>query len=153
MRPFIFFKSASSIVDAGTPSRHFKRRGGRRRYAAREALLGSFRTALRRKTVDLPGFRSPANKAGTQLAKLLLEFFLGTYHERVHSETKMAPAQRWEKGAFLPRMPKSLEQLDLLLLTVAKAQKVHHDGIHFLELRYLGPDLGGVRGRERNASL
>jgi putative transposase len=38
-----------------------------------------------------------------------------------HSETKMAPAQRWEKGAFLPRMPESLEQLDLLLLTVAKA--------------------------------
>lgn len=65
----------------------------------------------------------------------------------------MAPAQRWEKGAFLPRMPESLEQLDLLLLTVAKAQKVHHDGIHFLGLRYLGPDLGGVRGRERNASL
>jgi putative transposase len=38
----------------------------------------------------------------------------------------MAPAQRWEKGAFLPRMPKSLERLYLLLLKVAKARKVRN---------------------------
>jgi putative transposase len=47
----------------------------------------------------------------------------------------MAPAERWEKGAFLPRISESLEQLDLLLLTVAKAKKVRNDGIHFLGMR------------------
>lgn len=38
-------------------------------------------------------------------------------------------------------MPESLEQLDLLLLTVAKPRKVHPDGIHFQGLRYLDPTL------------
>ena len=42
----------------------------------------------------------------------------------------MPPQQRWEAGAFIPRMPDSLEQLDLLLLTVAKPRKIHPDGIH-----------------------
>ena len=43
-------------------------------------------------------------------------------------------------------MPDSLEQLDLLLLTVAKARKVHPDGIHFLGLRYLDPTLAAFVG-------
>ncbi|MEU7858446.1 Mu transposase C-terminal domain-containing protein [Nonomuraea sp. NPDC049141] len=38
-------------------------------------------------------------------------------------------------------MPDSLEQLDLLLLTVAKPRLIHTDGIHFLSLRYLDPVL------------
>ena len=31
----------------------------------------------------------------------------------------MPPQQRWEAGAFIPRMPHSLEQLDLLLALAA----------------------------------
>src|SRR5260370_5361487 len=58
----------------------------------------------------------------------------------------MAPQQRWEAGAFIPRMPDSLEQLDLLLLTVAKARKIHPDGIHFQGLRYLDPVLAAYVG-------
>ena len=47
-------------------------------------------------------------------------------------------------------MPSSLEQLDLLLLTVTKPRKIHPDGIHFQSLRYLDPVLkifngGGYR--------
>jgi putative transposase len=80
------------------------------------------------------------------LDQLLREFFLGVYHQRVHGETKVAPAQRWEKDAFLPRMPESLEQLDLLLLTVAKARKVRTDGIHFLGQRYIDPTLAAYVG-------
>lgn len=34
-------------------------------------------------------------------------------------------------------MPDSLEQLDLLLLTVARPRKIHPDGVHFQGLRYL----------------
>ena len=38
-------------------------------------------------------------------------------------------------------MPDSLEQLDLLLVTVAKLRKIHSDGIHFQGLRYPDPVL------------
>jgi putative transposase len=43
-------------------------------------------------------------------------------------------------------MPDSLEQLDLLLLTVARPRKVHPDGIHFQGLRYLDPVLAAYVG-------
>ena len=58
----------------------------------------------------------------------------------------MAPQERWKAGAFIPRMPDSLEQLDLLLLTVAKPRKIHPDGIHFQGLRYLDPVLAAYVG-------
>src|SRR5215831_17724085 len=43
-------------------------------------------------------------------------------------------------------MPDSLEQLDLLLLTVARPRKIHPDGIHFPGLRYLDPVLAAYVG-------
>ena len=43
-----------------------------------------------------------------------------------HLKVAANTSQRWEKGAFLPRMPESLERLDPLLLTVAKARKVRN---------------------------
>jgi hypothetical protein len=54
-------------------------------------------------------------------------WLLEEYHTRIHSETKCAPAVRWEAGGFLPRLPHSLERLDLLLLTVAKTRRVQQD--------------------------
>jgi putative transposase len=43
-------------------------------------------------------------------------------------------------------LPESLEQLDLLLLTVAKPRTIHPDGIHFQSLRYLDPTLAAYVG-------
>jgi putative transposase len=43
-------------------------------------------------------------------------------------------------------MPDSLEQLDLLLLTVAKPRTVRRDGIRFLGQRYLAPMLAAYVG-------
>lgn len=102
----------------------------------------------------LPGYAPPgtpgrAGKAALTLAQLdaaIGAFITGVYHQRLHSETGCPPQQRWEEGGFLPRMPESLEQLDLLLLTVAKARKVHPDGIHFQGLRYLDPTLAAYVG-------
>ncbi|MFC4010708.1 Mu transposase C-terminal domain-containing protein [Nonomuraea purpurea] len=68
-------------------------------------------------------------------------FIREVYNQRPHSETRTPPQTRWEEGAFIPRMPDSLEQLDLLLSTVAKPRKVHTDGIHFLALRFIDPVL------------
>ena len=82
----------------------------------------------------------------SDLDRGLRDFFIHHYHQRVHSETKCAPQERWEKGGFLPRHPEALEQLDLLLLTVAKARKVHPDGIRFLGFRYVDTTLAAYVG-------
>lgn len=60
-----------------------------------------------------------------QLDEALNAWIIGDYHRRIHPETRQPPAARWAQGGFLPQMPDSLEQLDLLLLTVAKPRKVH----------------------------
>jgi putative transposase len=73
-------------------------------------------------------------------------FLLDVYHSRESSETKMPPVKRWEANGFLPRMPDSLEQLDLLLIRVAKARLVRADGIHFQNLRYLSTTLAAYVG-------
>ena len=102
----------------------------------------------------LPGYaprgtRDRAGQARLSLAELdaaLGAFIVTVYNNRVHSETGQPPQSRWEAGGFLPRLPESLEQLDLLLLTVAKPRKVHPDGIRFQGLRYLDPVLAAYVG-------
>jgi Mu transposase, C-terminal len=78
----------------------------------------------------------------------LRRFLVETYQQRVLSETGMAPAVRWEADGFLPRLPDSAEQLDLLLLTVAKTRRVHPDGIHFQGYRYLDTTLAAYVGED-----
>jgi putative transposase len=73
-------------------------------------------------------------------------FLLDVYHRRENAETKMRPVERWEANGFLPRMPDSLEQLDLLLVQVAKARQVRADGIHFQSLRYISTTLAAYVG-------
>jgi putative transposase len=102
-----------------------------------------FRTVTQLLLQDLPGYAPKGYK--TVEAKLTLPAFeqrfrvwlLEEYHRRVHSETNCAPQERWEASGFVPRLPDSLEQLDLLLLTVAKTRRVQQDGIHFQGQRYL----------------
>jgi putative transposase len=73
-------------------------------------------------------------------------FVLDVYHRRVCAETKAPPVDRWEANGFLPRMPDSLEQLDLLLIQVARARQVRVDGIHFQNLRYISTTLAAYVG-------
>ena len=103
---------------------------------------------------DLPGY-APKGSTGVKATLTLPAFeqhfrtwLLEDYHTRVHEETKCQPAERWEAGGFVPRMPKSLEQLDLLLLTVAKTRRVQQDGIRFQGYRYLDPTLAGYTREE-----
>jgi putative transposase len=81
-----------------------------------------------------------------ELDSRLRSFLLGFYHRRNCAETKTPPADRWEANGFLPRMPESLEHLDLLLIQVAKSRRVHRDGIHFHGLRYISPTLAAYVG-------
>lgn len=102
---------------------------------------------------ELPGYAPPGDAVrGTpsltleQLDQQLREFLLGHYHHRVHSATGTTPLERWAAGAFIPRWPESLEQLDLLLLTVVTPRVVHPDGLHFQGLRYVDPMLAAYVG-------
>jgi putative transposase len=96
---------------------------------------------------ELPGY-APKGSTGVKATLTLAAFeqrfrtwLLEDYQYRIHEETKCKPAERWEAGGFVPRMPKSLEQLDLLLLTVAKTRRVQQDGIRFQGYRYLDTTL------------
>ena len=102
---------------------------------------------------DLPGY-SPSKGAMrgkptltlNQLDSLLRSFFVEIYNRRTHSETRIPPSERWETGGFLPRMPDSLEKLDLLLLTVARQRKVQSDCVRYQGLRYIDATLAAYIG-------
>jgi len=81
-----------------------------------------------------------------ELDARLRAFFLDVYHRRECAETKTPPIERWEADGFLPRMPDSLEQLDLLLIQAAKARQVRVDGIYFQNLRYVSTTLAAYVG-------
>jgi putative transposase len=101
----------------------------------------------------LPGYaRSEAERDAVltlpQLADALERYLIDEYLATPHRATGQAPQARWEAGAFLPRMPESLEQLDLLLLTVPRTRRVRPDGIHFLGLSYIDPTLAAYVGED-----
>lgn len=117
-----------------------------------ERFFGTVTTEL---LPTLPGHIPPGNHGRpvtppsmtlTQLDEAVREWVTGTYLQRQHPETGQPPAQRWAAGGWLPRMPKSLEALDLLLLTVRTPRKVQRDGIHLHGLRYFATTLAPYVG-------
>ena len=72
----------------------------------------------------------------TELDRAMTGYITTTYHLRVHSETDQTPLDAWRGNGFLPRLPDSVEELDLLLVMHAKPRTVRRDGIHFQGLRY-----------------
>jgi putative transposase len=110
-----------------------------------------FRTLNQLFLCHLPGY-APAGSNPRPFLSLsafdvqLQRFLLEEYHGRIHGKTRMLPQAKWGAGGFLPRLPESLEQLDMLLLTVAKTRQVRPDGIHFHGFRYLDPNLAAYVG-------
>lgn len=113
-----------------------------------------FRTVEQLLLPHLPGFVGENGKTqGTLLSLSAFDahfqtWLLEDYHQRVQEETQSAPQARWEASGFLPQMPASLEQLDLLLLSVAKGRRVQQDGIHFQGQRYLDTTLAAYVGED-----
>jgi putative transposase len=109
-----------------------------------ERLFGTLNTEL---LPELPGYLThgkPVTEPKLSLAELdrtLGTFFVGSYNARTHREIRAVPQAAWSGDGWLPRMPNSLEELDLLLISVAKARTVHRDGIHFQGIRYMDPTL------------
>lgn len=81
-----------------------------------------------------------------ELVKKIEYFLIYDYNHRIHSSTQKTPINNWNRSGFLPQMPESLEDLDLLLLHVSKSRKVHSDGIRFQGFRYINTNLSAYVG-------
>lgn len=95
---------------------------------------------------DYTGSKNPRAKITLAELNIIIRAFIIGYNQKLHQSTQEIPKERWEKGGFLPQMPESIYQLDLLLLTVAKPRMVRRDGIWFQGLRYLDPLLADYVG-------
>ena len=112
-----------------------------------------FNTVNQMLLCHLPGYAPAGYAKQTQpvldlhdLTQAFERFVLQAYHQTPHSATGKPPQVRWSEHGFLPQMPASLEQLDLLLLTVARPRTIHRDGIWFQGLRYIDPILAAYIG-------
>jgi putative transposase len=113
-----------------------------------------FLTVIESLLSKLPGF-SPDGYGDVeavltiaQLEERFKNWLTTSYLVGEHSETKMSPKDRWESFPFVPRMPNSIEELDLLLLTVVQTRRVHRDGIRFSGFRYFDVSLSGYVGED-----
>ena len=95
------------------------------------------------------GWRRCARKANADAGRVRHEvprLLARRVPPRENAQTKTPPVERWEANGFLPRMPDSLEQLNPLLIQVAKTRQVRVDGIHFQSLRYISTTLAAYLG-------
>ena len=114
-----------------------------------ERLFGTLNTELLPELPEHLMHGKPVTPPRLSLAELdraLTTYITGTYHGRVHSEIHATPLEAWRGTGFLPRLPESLEALDLLLVMHAKSRVVRRDGIHFQGLRYSHATLAGYVG-------
>ena len=100
----------------------------------------------------LPGVLSdgrPAPPPSLSLADLdgkVKAFIVEVYNARVHREIGRTPHASWRADGWLPRMPDSLEELDLLLVMATRSRIVRRDGIRFQGMRYADPTLAAYVG-------
>jgi len=128
-----FFRSVRQIVLPRLPG-----------YIPRERR--SYRSARkkRRRSVAMTG--QAKREARMTLAEFDAHFrtwVLETYHHRRQSRLQGTPLARWQEGNWLPRLPTSLSDLDLLLLREAKTRQVQQEGIRFQGYRYMDVKLAG----------
>jgi putative transposase len=101
---------------------------------------------------DLPGCLAhgkPAIRPKLSLTELdaaIGAWIIGTYNTRVHREIGITPISCWCGKGWLPQMPDSFEDLDLLLVMVAKPRTVRRDGVYFQGLRFMSPILAPYVG-------
>ncbi len=123
-----------------------------RRPRGRGKIERLFRTVNDMLLAELPGYLNKGqSQSRPQLTILeftarLEAFITQTYHHRNHGTTGETPIKRWSDGHFLPRLPESLQTLDLLLMRVAKLRRVQRDGIRFKSSRYVEPTLAAFVG-------
>jgi putative transposase len=114
-----------------------------------EHLFGSINTEL---LAGLPGRLlggkpvTPPRLTLSELDAAIRAFVVKHYNSRSHSATGTSPNTAWVANGWLPRMPDRLEDLDELLVLVARPRVVGRDGIRFGGLRYFDPTLAAFVG-------
>jgi putative transposase len=114
-----------------------------------ERLFGTINTEL---LAELPGCllggkpATPPRLFLPELDAAIGAFVVGTYNARKHREIGVSPRTCWIADGWLPKMPDHLEDLDELLVMVAKTRMVRRDGIRFQGLRYTDPTLAAYVG-------
>lgn len=76
------------------------------------------------------------------------EWLMTEYHQKKHRGIKTAPMLKWAEGKCLPRLPESLDALDLMLHKVGRPKKMWQDGIRFKNNRYSHLLLTQAHGQE-----
>ncbi len=76
-----------------------------------------------------------------EIDKLFKNWLLTVYMCREQKDLGASPFDRWNGAITIPRMPDSLEALDLMLLHVGRQRKVQRDGIRFKTFRYFDLEL------------
>ncbi|WP_246410304.1 transposase family protein [Granulicella aggregans] len=111
-----------------------------------------FRTVNEMFLCDLEGYTRRGRRKPTltidQLEQSFRTFLIEVYQRTPAADAELAPAVRWEEGGFLPRVPASLEQLDLLLIEEVRPRRVRRDGIHFQGFRYISLTLAAYVGED-----
>ncbi|WP_243399702.1 Mu transposase C-terminal domain-containing protein [Arthrobacter glacialis] len=116
-----------------------------------ERLFGTINTEL---LSGLPGYLTQGSRHPhpqltlPELNGTIADFLTHVYNQREHHEIKQTPQHAWSGNGWLPRLPATIEELNLLLLTVAKSRIVHRDGVHFQGLRYISPLLAAYVGEQ-----
>jgi putative transposase len=111
-----------------------------------------FQTVNEYMLADLPGYLHHGKPTSnpkltiTQLDEITQRFIVNEYHQHIHSKTDETPIQRWVSNGFLPQLPDSTIELDLLLMTVDKTRRVQRDGVRFQGFRYISTVLAGFVG-------
>ena len=101
---------------------------------------------------DLEGYTRRGRRKPTltidQLERQFRTFLIEVYQRTPVAESELSHSAKWEEGGFLPRIPISLEQLDLLLIEEIRPRKVRRDGIHFQGFRYISLTLAAYVGED-----
>ncbi len=84
----------------------------------------------------------------TQFEEQLRRFLIEVYQRTPAADADLSPSAKWEEGGFLPRMPESIEQLDMLRIEEVRPRRVRRDGIHFQGFRYLSLTLAAYVGED-----
>ncbi|MBU6453385.1 MAG: DDE-type integrase/transposase/recombinase [Cyanobacteria bacterium REEB67] len=106
-----------------------------------------FETMNQKFLCQLDGY-TPENKAPQkpgltldQLKKAFHDWLVNEYMQEKNEEIGESPFVRWTKMLQVPRMPKSVDELHLLLMCVSDSRKVHPSGIKINTFRYISTEL------------